>query len=43
MVGRGLRSAAVRDAADTFTLTDEGRAVLEVLMMRAATRAHPER
>ena len=27
-------------SADRFTLTDQGRAVLEVLIMKAATRGH---
>jgi hypothetical protein len=31
-----------RQAAGSFTLTEESRAVLEALLMRAATRAHPE-
>jgi hypothetical protein len=35
MMVRGLID---RPAAGNFTLTDQGRAVLETLMMRAATR-----
>jgi hypothetical protein len=33
-----IRGLIQRQAADSFTLTDQGRAVLESLMMRAATR-----
>jgi Mn-dependent DtxR family transcriptional regulator len=35
MLSQGLIQ---REAADSLTLTDQGRAVLESLMMRAATR-----
>jgi predicted transcriptional regulator len=33
-----IRGLIDRQAADTYVLTDQGRAVLEALMMRAATR-----
>jgi Mn-dependent DtxR family transcriptional regulator len=33
-----IRGLIERQAAGSFTLTAEGRAVLEALMMRAATR-----
>jgi hypothetical protein len=32
-----IRGLVQRQAADSFTLTDQGRAVLESLMLRAAT------
>jgi hypothetical protein len=35
-----IRSLIERQAAGSFVLTDHGRAVLEALMMRAATRGH---
>jgi hypothetical protein len=34
-----IRGLIDRQAAGSFTLTEQGRAVLESLMMRAATRA----
>ena len=33
-----IRGLIERQAAGSFSLTDQGRAVLEILMMRAATR-----
>jgi hypothetical protein len=35
----GITHAIDRQAAGSFTLTQQGRAVLEALMMRAATRS----
>jgi hypothetical protein len=38
-----IRGLIDRQAAGSFTLTDQGRAVLEALMMRAATRSWQRR